>query len=122
VNCPNSFSALYREVNERVLDDSGTLTTVQIGLNGEQFTTMDLFNQTAHGSFMSLGIALGLLLEQNRMDLAGKMLFVWNQFTHQLDFIEERFKQNQTRAEVLSAFKKNYVKSKTISGTIPVTP
>lgn len=53
---PNSFAVLYRELNRKVLDDTGTLEDKQIGLRGEEFTMMELLNQVAHGSFMSIGM------------------------------------------------------------------
>jgi hypothetical protein len=118
---PNSFAVMYREVNRKVLDDTGTLEDKQIGLRGEEFTMMELLNQAAHGSFMSIGMTLGLLRDPNRFATADKLLSVWSQFAHHLDFAQNKFGEGKTKDEVLAEFKKTYVKAKATTRS-PATP
>jgi hypothetical protein len=47
---PNSFSAMWEKVNATVLDGKGVLDKKLTGLSGEEFTTMDTLNHSAHGS------------------------------------------------------------------------
>jgi hypothetical protein len=119
---PNSFAVMYREVNRKVLDDTGTLEDKQIGLRGEEFTMMELLNQAAHGSFMSIGMTLGLLRDPNRFATADKLLSVWNQFANHLDFAQNKFREGKTKDEVLAEFKKTYVKAKKTATPPTTTP
>ena len=56
---PNSFSEMYRKVNEVVLEGPGPLEVEYPGLNSGVFTAMDTINQGAHASFSAMMMVIG---------------------------------------------------------------
>lgn len=62
-------------------------------------------------------MTLGLLRDPNKFASADKLLSVWNQFAHHLDFAQKKFGEGKTKDEVLTEFKRAYVKATPPSAT-----
>ncbi len=104
---PNSFSAMWKAVNQTVFDGKGTLDKPQLGLNGEQFTAMDTLNNSAHASFATILTCYEFVRKPElRAPIIDKHLESWKKLCDSLDQIEEMFKAGKSKAEVLTQFKK----------------
>lgn len=104
---PNSFSAMWKEVNQAVYDGKGTLDQKQLGLSGEEFTAMDTLNNSAHASFATIVTCINFARKPEfRTPIIDKHIEYWKLLCNNLDYLEKRFKEGKTRAEVLDAFKK----------------
>jgi hypothetical protein len=103
---PNSFSAMWKEVNRVVYDSKGTLGQKQLGLSGEEFTTMNTLNHTAHASFATIVTCIGV--SRNRetwRPRIEKHIAYWKLLCDNLDRIEKGFKEGKSREKVLTEFK-----------------
>ena len=58
---PNSFSAMYRAVNELVFGGRGLLDVQQSGKSHGTFTAMNPINSGAHASFSTMMMVVGLV-------------------------------------------------------------
>jgi hypothetical protein len=104
---PNSFSAMWKEVNRVVYDGKGTLDQKQMGLNGEEFTAMNTLNNSAHASFATIVTCIDVSKNRQRWKpLIDKHIAYWKILCVNLDHIEKGFKAGQNRADVLAEFKK----------------
>jgi hypothetical protein len=104
---PNSFSAMWKEVNRVVYDGAGTLDQKQLGLSGEEFTALNTLNDSAHASFAT--IVTCIEVSRNRASWAptvSKHIDYWKRLCDSLDRIEKGFKAGGSRSEVLKEFKK----------------
>jgi hypothetical protein len=102
---PNSFSAMWRKVNAAVFDGKSPLEKKLTGLRGEEFTTMDTLNHSAHGSLIAVVTTLGFQKNPNRVQLSDRHLAVWKKYCDFLDYAEKKFGEGKSRAEVLVGFK-----------------
>lgn len=99
---PNGFSAIWRKVNEQVLEGKGTLDKTLFGLKGDPFTPMDTINQNAHVSFSTILTIYDLVRNQERLkDMIEKNLFRWKVFCNYLDYMEQRFREGKNKNYVL---------------------
>ena len=105
---PNSFSAMWRKVNEDVFDGKGTLDQKQTGLSGgEQFTAMDTLNNAGHASFATIVTCIDVSKnrEQWKATFIAQHIAYLKQLCVNLDFIEKRFNEGKSREQVLAEFK-----------------
>jgi hypothetical protein len=102
---PNSFSAMWKKVNSTVFDGKGPLDKTLTGLSGEEFTTMDTLNHSAHGSLIAVVTTLGFQKDPNRVKLSEKHLAVWKKYCDFLDYAEKKFGDGKSRGDVLAGFK-----------------
>jgi hypothetical protein len=56
---PNSFSVMYRKVNQLIFDGRGLLEVQQPGLRSGTFTAMGTINNGAHASFSTMLMVIG---------------------------------------------------------------
>jgi hypothetical protein len=99
---PNGFAAIWRKVNEEVLEGKGKLDKTLLGLKGEEFTPMDTINQNAHVSFSTVLTVYDLVRNPGRVrEMAGKSLFRWYVFCNYLDYMEQKFREGKSKHYVL---------------------
>ncbi len=104
---PNSFSTMWREVNRAVYDGRGRLDQKQLGLRGEAFTAMETLNNSAHASFATIVSCIDFVKRPEfHKRIIDQHIQYWRLLCKNLDYLEQRFKEGKTRAEVLDAFKK----------------
>ncbi len=58
---PNSFSEMYRKVNQTILGGKGLLEDSHPGLTSGSFTAMSTINSGAHASFSAMLMVVGLV-------------------------------------------------------------
>lgn len=58
---PNSFSKMYRTVNQSIFGGKGLLEVSQPGLTSGSFTAMGTINSGAHASFSTMLMVMGLV-------------------------------------------------------------
>jgi hypothetical protein len=103
---PNSFSAMWKEVNRVVYGGKGTLDKKQMGLNGEEFTAMDTLNSSAHASFSAVVTCIDLSKNRDKWKpIIEKHIAYWKSLCDNLDHMEKGFKVGKSNAEVLKGFK-----------------
>ena len=104
---PNSFSAMWKEVNQTVYNGKGTLDQKQLGLNGEEFTAMNTLNNSAHASFATIVTTIDFAKNRElRTPIVNKHIEYWKLLCDNLDHIEKGFKAGKSKEEVLTEFKK----------------
>jgi hypothetical protein len=104
---PNSFSAMWKSVNQTVFNGKGALDKPQSGLNGEMLTAMTTLNNSAHASFATIVTCIEFARKPEfRAPIIDKHLAYWKKLCDNLDEIERMFKLGKSRAEVLIEFKK----------------
>jgi hypothetical protein len=99
---PNGFTAIWRKVNEHVLEGRGTLEKSQLGLTSGQFTPMDTINSNAHASFASIITCLGLARNAEYQKQIPKHLDHWTRLCDYLNYMEEMFKAGKAKEHVLA--------------------
>jgi hypothetical protein len=102
---PNSFSAMWKKVNQVVFDGKGNLDKLQPGLNGEEFTAMTTLNNSAHASLATIVTCIGILRNPDRESIVTKHLEHWKMLCNHLDYIENMFRDSKAESEVLAGFK-----------------
>jgi hypothetical protein len=104
---PNSFSQMWKKVNEVVYDSKGTLDLKQMGLSGEQFTAMDTLNNAGHASFATIVTCIDVSKnrEKWKQQFIDRHIAYWKLPCENLNFIEQGFKAGKERAQVLKEFK-----------------
>ncbi len=108
---PNSFSAMWRAVNQTVFEGKGTLDKPHSGLSGEQFTAMNTLNNSAHASFATIVTCVEFARKPEfRTPIIDKHLEYWKTLCNNLNHIEQMFKAGKSREEVLTEFKKLHKK------------
>jgi hypothetical protein len=58
---PNSFSEMYRKVNQSIFRGKGLLEVSQPGLTSGTFSAMGTINSGAHASFSTMLMVIGLV-------------------------------------------------------------
>jgi hypothetical protein len=103
---PNSFSAMWNEVNRVVYDGKGSLNQKQMGLNGEEFTAMNTLNNSAHASFATIVTCIDVSKNREKWrPIIDKHIAYWKTLCNNLDHIEKGFKAGKSSAQVLTEFK-----------------
>jgi len=101
---PNSFAAMWREVNQVVLDGNGILDTLQLSSDGKEFTAMGMLNDSAHASIAAMATSIGISRSPElRAEVIPKHLEHWRRLCRYLDYIENMFKAGKAREVVLAA-------------------
>ena len=105
---PNSFSAMWKKVDRVVFDGNGALDRKQLGLSGEEFTTMDTLNHTAHapsGTIVTcIGVSRNLEKWKPRIE---KHISYWNLLCNNLDRIEKGLKRQEPPTTCSTEFKQS---------------
>ncbi len=102
---PNSFSAMWKKVNQVVFGGKGKLDKLRSGLNGEEFTAMNTLNNSAHASLATIVTCIGILRNPDRASMVTKHLEHWKMLCNHLDYIETMFREGKSESEVLAGFK-----------------
>ncbi len=103
---PNSFSDMWKAVNDAVFNGKGTLDKPQSGLSGEQFTAMNTLNNSAHASFATIVTCIEFARKPEfRAPIIDKHLAYCKTLCNHLDEIEKMFKAGKSKGEVLTEFK-----------------
>lgn len=103
---PNSFSAMWKKVNDAVYNGKGTLDKKLMGLSGEEFSTMDTLNDAGHASFATVVTCIDV--SKNREKWKPKIeqhIAYWKQLAVNLDFVAKGFQAGRSRGQVLAEFK-----------------
>lgn len=64
---PNSFSEMYRKVNQTIFGGKGQLELPQPGLTSGTFTAMGTINSEAHASFSTMLMVVGLVKDPQHL-------------------------------------------------------
>jgi hypothetical protein len=102
---PNSFTAIWRKVNEHVLEGRGTLDKMQPGLTSGQFTPMETINSNAHASFASMVTCIGLARNIEYQKQIPRHLEHWTRLCNYLNYMEGMFKAGKAKAHVLAGIR-----------------
>lgn len=101
---PNSFSEMYRKVNELIFGDKGILELSQPGLTSGTFIPMSTINSGAHASFSVMMMDVGLV--KNPQHLAaftdGKYFDHISVYCSYLDHARKLFAAGKDKAEVFA--------------------
>lgn len=99
---PNGFTAIWRKVNECVLEGRGALEKSQPGLTGGQFTAMKTINSNAHASFASMITCIGLARNVEYQKQIPRHLEHWTRLCDYLNYMEGMFKAGKAKEHVLA--------------------
>lgn len=102
---PNGFAAIYRSVNNVIMEDRGTLEKLQPGLTGGEFTAMRTLNDSAHGSFRFIISCVGMARNPEFQKNFPKHFEHLNRYWKYLDYMEGMFRAGKTKADVLVGVK-----------------
>jgi hypothetical protein len=104
---PNSFSVMYRKVNQTIFGGKGLLEVSQPGLTSGTFTAMGTINSGAHASFSTMMMVVGLV--KNPQYLAafknGQYFDHVSIYCSYLDHARKRFEAGKDRVAVLAELK-----------------
>lgn len=104
---PNSFSVMYRKVNQSVFGGKGLLEVSHPGLRSGTFTAMGTINSGAHASFSTMMMVVGLV--KNPQYLAafknGQYFDHVSIYCSYLDHARKQFKAGKDRVAVLAELK-----------------
>ena len=101
---PNSFSEIYRKVNQLIYGGKGVLEVSHPGLTSGAFTAMGTINSGAHASFSTMMMVVGLV--KNPQYLAaftnGRYFDHISIYCSYLDHARKQFKAGKDKATVLA--------------------
>ncbi len=101
---PNSFSEMYRKVNQSIFGGKGLLEVSHPGLTSGTFTAMGTINSGAHASFSTMMTVIGL--GKNPQFLAafknGQYFDHISIYCSYLDHARKQFKAGEDKATVLA--------------------
>jgi hypothetical protein len=102
---PNSFSKMYRKVNEVVLEGRGPLEVEYPGLNSGAFTAMDTINQGAHASFSAMMMVIGFARYPEHLEpyTSGRYFKHVQTYYRNLKQVRDLFATDVDKATVLRA-------------------
>lgn len=102
---PNGFSAIWRKVNETILENRGELLKEQTDSSGRTFTSMDLLNQNAHNSYFTMLMTFGVVKEAGDAWKAHVQKHVdsWTRRVEYLNHIEGLFRAGRDKTVILTA-------------------
>ena len=108
---PNSFSVMYRKVNQSVFGGKGLLEVSQPGLTSGTFTAMGTINSGAHASFSTMMMVVGFV--KNPQYLApfkdGQYFDHISIFCSYLDHARKQFKAGKNKVAVLAELKESHL-------------
>jgi hypothetical protein len=99
---PNSFTAMWRKVNEVIFEGRGALETVRLGLNGEEFSAMNDLNQNAHASYTTMLTCLGLMRNPKHRELIPQHIDHWKRLCDYLNYMEQMFAAGKSKSDVMT--------------------
>jgi len=101
---PNSFSAMYRKVNQSIFGGKGLLEVSQPGLTSGTFSAMGTINSGAHASFSTMLMVIGLVKNpQYRAAFTdGRYFDHVSVYCGYLDDARKQFKAGKEKAVVLA--------------------
>src|SRR5579864_934250 len=104
---PNSFSEMYRKVNETIFGGKGLLEVEQPGLKSGTFTAMGTINSGAHASFstMLMVIGLGKNPEYFKAYTNGKYFDHISIYCSYLNHVGKQFAAGKDKATVMAELK-----------------
>ena len=101
---PNSFSEMYRKVNQTIFGGKGLLEESQPGLTSGTFTAMGTINSGAHASFSTMMTVVGLV--KNPLYLAahtdGRYFDHISVYCSYLDLARKQFAAGKDKVTVLA--------------------
>ena len=101
---PNSFSVMYRKVNQTIFGGKGLLEVSQPGLTSGTFTAMGTINSGAHASFSAMMMVVGLV--KNPQYLAGfkngQYFDHISVYCSYLDHVRKQFAAGKDKSAVVS--------------------
>jgi hypothetical protein len=99
---PNGFTAIYKLVNQKIMDGRGGVDKPQPGLKGEEFTPMRTLHEAAHGSFRFLMTCIGVARNPEYQKNFPKHFEHLNKYWSYLDYMEGMFKAGKSKEDVLA--------------------
>jgi hypothetical protein len=101
---PNGFSAIWRKVNEVIYESRGELLKERTDPSGKTFTSMDLLNQNAHNSYLTMLMTFGVVRGGDEWKAyVQRHLGSWQRRVEYLNHIEGLFRAGRDKAVILSA-------------------
>jgi hypothetical protein len=98
---PNSFSEMWRAVNRDILDGRGSLDTLKTNPSGEEFTAMDMLNESAHASFAAIAISIAIAHSPDTQAQITRHVDHWKKLYNYLNYMEGMFKAGKSKSDVL---------------------
>ncbi|HEY7354586.1 MAG TPA: hypothetical protein VH596_17590 [Terriglobales bacterium] len=104
---PNSFSVMYRKVNQLIFGGKGLLEVQQQGLKSDTFTAMGTINSGAHASFSAMLMVIGFAKnpEYFKAYTNGEYFDHISVYCSYLDHIGKLFAEGKDKAAVLAELK-----------------
>jgi len=101
---PNSFSEMYRKVNQSIFGGKGLLEVSQPGLSSGAFSAMGTINSGAHASFSTMMMVIGLMKNpQYHAALTdGRYFDHISVYCSYLDHARKQFSAGKDKASVLA--------------------
>jgi hypothetical protein len=101
---PNSFSVMYRKVNQSIFGGKGLLEVSQPGLTSGTFSAMGTINSGAHASFSTMLMVIGLVKNpQHRAALTdGRYFDHVSVYCSYLDHARKQFVAGKDKTAVLA--------------------
>lgn len=103
---PNSFSVMYRKVNQTIFGGKGLLEVQQPGLtpNSTPFTAMGTINSGAHASFSTMLMVMGFAKNPKHFEAYnnGEYFDHISVYCSYLDYVAKQFAAGKDKATVLA--------------------
>jgi hypothetical protein len=101
---PNSFSEMYRKVNQTIFGGKGLLEVSQPGLTSGSFTAMGTINSGAHASFSTMMMVIGLVKNPQHLVAytSGQYFDHISVYCSYLDHARKQFAAGKDKAAVLA--------------------
>ncbi len=100
---PNSFAEMWRAVNRDILDGRGGLDTLNTDRSDEQFTAMDMLNESAHASFAAIVVSFAIAHRPEAQEQLARHVNHWNNLCVYLNHMESMFRAGRSKSDVLVA-------------------
>jgi hypothetical protein len=97
---PNSFSEMWRKVNQVILEGRGTIETKLPDQDGEESSPLEMMHNTAHVSFGTIITCSGIADHADRDQIIGKHLAHMDRLLAYLDHMTGLFKAGRTKSLV----------------------
>jgi hypothetical protein len=101
---PNSFSKMWRAVNQAVLDGRGRLETAQ-GFYGDDPTVMNMLNDSAHASIRAIAISVGIGHSPELKPMIHRHVEHCKKLCVYLNYMEQMFRAGKDKSVVSGGVK-----------------
>jgi hypothetical protein len=92
---------MWRAVNRDIFDGRGGLDTLKTNPSGEEFTAMDMLNESAHASFAAIAISIAIARSPDAQAQITKHVGHWKKLYPYLNYMEGMFTAGKSKSDVL---------------------